>query len=136
MKKIKHSINQKDRIVCVALPNEIRFYYQFFDTGERIALNVSKDDRKKPFSGSIFNYFRNKGRSFDGHSGFSLTLKELYSTKRCNYRNPKLAKLFDRLPNAIDMALSKRNEKQSLPNDYNTVNNEYVVICKDYELAA
>lgn len=136
MKKIKHSINQKDRIVCVALPKEIRFYYQFFDTGERIALNTSKDDRKKPFTGSIFNFFRKKGRYFDGHSGFSLTLKELYSTKRCYYRNPKLAKLFDRLSDAIDLALRERDEKQSLSKDYYTVNNKYVVICKDRELAA
>lgn len=137
MKKINNSsVNQKDRIVCVALPGELEFYYQTFGNGERIALFKGENDKAIPFSGSVFNYFREKGRCFDGHSGFSLTIKELYAVDKSRYRNPKLAKLFERLPRAINMALRENSKQKEQVKRNNRAKNADKLIYEDRELAA
>lgn len=111
MKKINSSVNQKDRIICVALPGELEFYYQAFGSRERIELFKGEDDKAITFSGSVFAYFRDKGIGHDKRSGYSLTIRELYSADKGHYRNPKLSKLFYRLADAIDTALGE-NVKQ------------------------
>lgn len=137
MKKINNSsVNQKDRIVCEALPGELEFYYQTFGIGKRIALFRGENDKPIPFSGSVFNYFRENGRCFDGHSGFSLTIKELYAVDKSHYRNPKLAKLFERLPGAINMALREQSRQTERVKRNNRVKNADKVIYEDRELAA
>ena len=137
MKKINNSsVNQKDRIVCVALPGELEFYYQTFGNGKRIALFRGENDKPIPFSGSVFNYFRENGRCFDGHSGFSLTIKELYAVDKSHYRNPKLAKLFERLPGAINIALREHGRQKEQIKRNNRANNADKLIYEDRELAA
>lgn len=138
MKKIKNStINQQDRIVCTALPGELVFYYQVYESGERIALFKGEDDKPIPFSGSVFNFFRERGRSFDGHSGFSLTIRELYSVDKGYYRNPKLAKLFNRLSHAIDTAIRENNEqKEQVKQSQKVTKKNEKVYYDDRELAA
>lgn len=137
MKKINSSsVNQKDRIVCVALPGELEFYYQTFGSGKRIALFRGENEKLIPFSGSVFNYFRENGRCFDGHSGFSLTIKELYAVDKSRYRNPKLAKLFDRLPGAINIALREHSrQKEQVKHNIRTKNADKLIY-EDRELAA
>lgn len=137
MKKINSSsVNQKDRIVCIVLPGELEFYYQTFGNGKRIALFRGENDKPISFSGSVFNCFRENGRCFDGHSGFSLTIKELYAVDKSRYRNPKLAKLFERLPGAINMALREHSKQKEQIKRNNKVNNANKVIYEDCELAA
>ncbi len=137
MKKIKNSsVNQKDRIVCVALPGELEFYYQTFGNGKRIALFRGENDKPKPFSGTVFNFFRENGRCFDGHSGFSLTIKELYAVDKCRYSNPKLAKLIERLPGAINMALREQSRQTDQVKRNNRDKNADKLIYEERELAA
>ncbi len=137
MKKINNlSVNQKDRIVCIALPGELEFHYQALGTGKRIVLFKGENDKAIPFSGSVFNYFREKGRCFDGHSGFSLTIKELYAVDKSSYRNPKLAKLFERLPGAINIALRENAEQKEQDKHNNKGKNADKVIYEDREFAA
>lgn len=133
MKKIKHSINQKDRIVCVALPGKLEFYYQTFGNGKRMALFKGENDKAIPFSGSVFKFFRENGRCFDGHSGFSLTLKELYSTKRSYYRNPKIAKVLDRIPRQIDAVLRTSLQAPKADKKYKRIE---LVSFDEFEIAA
>lgn len=136
MKKTKCKINSKDRIVCVALPGELEFYYQTSGNGKRIALFKGENEKAIPFSGSVFNYFRENGRCFDGHTGFSLTIKELYAVDKSRYRNPKLAKLFERLPGAINMALREHSKQTEQVKRNNRVKNADKFIYEDRELAA
>ena len=120
----------------LTLPGELEFYYQSFGNGKRIALFKGDNYKAIPFSGSVFNYFRENGRCFDGHSGFSLTIKELYSADKNRYRNPKLAKLFERLPGAINIAVRLNTAKKKQVKHNNTVKNTDKVINDDRELAA
>lgn len=90
MKKIKASFDQKDRIVCVTNQGCHEFYYQPVGSKKRILLFTTDE-----FSGSVFAYFRNKGRNMSD-IGFSLTIKELYQFKE--YHNRKLAAVMKRIP--------------------------------------
>lgn len=94
MKKL--NVNNKDRVVCITIPGAHEFYYQPAATGERIWLFETT------FSGSVFAYFRSKGRNLRDR-GFSLTVKELYQFK--DYRNPKLTRIMERIPAMIDYTL-------------------------------
>lgn len=133
MKKIKNSaVNQKDRIVCVALPGELQFYYQAYGSKERLALYKGEDDKAIPFSGSLFTYFRDNGRCMDGR-GFSLTIKELYEDRKM-YRNPKIGKIFDRLPGMIDYALSANAKEKDYVKHH--VESDKIKFDEDRELAA
>lgn len=46
-----------------------------------------------------------------GGRGFSLTIKELYEDCKM-YRNPKIGKIFDRLPGMIDYVLRENAEQK------------------------
>ena len=96
MRKMKEKHNEKDRIVCVALPGKQSFYYQPVGTKERLWLFDTD------FSGSVFAFFRKNGRCLDGR-GFSLTCRELYKLG-CG-RNPKINKVLDRIPAQADYVL-------------------------------
>ena len=100
MKKIKASFNQKDRVVCVTGQGFHKFYYQPVGSKERIQLFTTDD-----FSGSVFDYFRDKGRNMNDR-GFSLTIKELYEFKR--FHNVKLTNVINRIPMKIDYVLRER----------------------------
>ena len=93
MRKIKANVKNNDRITINYEPGYIHFYYQ-----------TSAQNRKEylysmDFSGSVFAYFRHNG----------ITISEMY--KFNDWHNPKLAKVMERLPKAIDYALkeSSRN---------------------------
>lgn len=130
MKKIHNSsVNQKDRIVCTTVTGAHKFYYQPYKSNEQSYLFTTED-----FSGSIFAYFRDNGRCMGGR-GFSLTIKELYEDRKM-YRNPKIGKIFDRLPGMIDYVLCEKAEQNELVKDNNTVNNADKPIYEDRELAA
>ncbi len=130
MKKIKNSsVNQKDRIVCVTVTGAHKFYYQPYKSKERLYLFTTED-----FSGSVFAYFRDNGRCMGGR-GFSLTIKELYEDRKM-YRNPKVGKIFDRLPGMIDYALREAAEQKEQVKHNNRVKNADKVIYYDRELAA
>ena len=96
MRKMKEKHNQKDRIVCVSLPGKQSFYYQPVGTKECLWLFDTD------FSGSVFAFFRQKGRCLEGR-GFSLTCKELFEI---GYgRNKKINKILDRIPAQADYVL-------------------------------
>ena len=94
MKKTKARFDPKDRVVCVTIQGRHEFYYQPVGSRKRILLFVTND-----FSGSIFDYFRNKGRNMNDR-GFSLTIKELYEFKE--YHNYKLTLVMKRIPSLVD----------------------------------
>ena len=130
MKKINNtSVNQKDRIVCVTVTGAHKFYYQPYKSSERLYLFSTED-----FSGSVFAYFRDNGRCMEGR-GFSLTIKELYEDRKM-YRNPKIGKIFDRLPGMIDYVLRENAEQKEQDKHNNKVKNADKVIYEDLELAA
>lgn len=103
MRKIKACVDQKDRIVCVTVPGSHEFYYQPTGSGERTLLFTT------PFSGSVFTYFRDKGRNMGGRRGFSLTIREIYKFDR--YYNVKLTAVVGNIPAAVDRALRCRIRK-------------------------
>ena len=130
MKKIKNtSVSQKDRIVCVTVTEAHKFYYQPSKSKERLYLFTTED-----FSGSVFAYFRDNGRYTVGR-GYSLTIKELYEDRKM-YRNPKLGKIFDRLPGMIDYVLCENTEQEEQGKHNNTVKNADKVIYEDLERVA
>lgn len=130
MKKIHNSsVNQKDRIVCVTVTGAHKFYYQPSKSKERLYLFTTED-----FSGSVFAYFRDNGRCMEGR-GFSLTIKELYEDRKM-YRNPKIGKIFDRLPGMIDYVLRENAEQKEQDKHNNKVKNADKIIYEDRELAA
>lgn len=130
MKKIKNSsVNKKDRVVCVTVTGAHKFYYQPYKSNERLYLFATED-----FSGSIFAYFRDNGRCMDG-CGFSLTINELYEDRKM-YRNPKVGKIFDRLPGIIDYTIRENTEQKEQVKSNNRVKNADKVIYKGCELAA
>lgn len=130
MKKIKASFDQKDRIICVTNPGCHEFYYQPVGSKERILLFMTDE-----FSGSVFAYFRDKGRNMKGR-GFSLTIRELYEFKR--FHNVKLTSVINRIPTMIDYVLRERldlmesEKKTIMTNEEATHGNCY----EDRELAA
>lgn len=75
MNRIKRRHSDKDRVVCVSIPSKQWFYYQPARGNHRVYLFETE------FSGSVFAYFRDRGR------------------------NPKIDFLLRRLPGAIDRAL-------------------------------
>lgn len=104
MKKIKASFDQKDRIVCVTNQGCHEFYYQPVGSKKRILLFMTDE-----FSGSVFAYFREKGRNINGRE-FSLTLRELYEFKR--FYNVKLTTVINRIPVMIDYVLRERPDQK------------------------
>lgn len=125
MKKIKN-VNQKDRVICVTVSGGHEFYYQPVNSRERIWLFETKD-----FSGSIFAYFRDKGRNIIDGRGFSLTIKELYDFKK--FQNFRLCKLFtDRIPQMVEYVI-KEQRKPKETNKYNIAVHERVVCHSDHE---
>lgn len=131
MKKIKATINQKDRVVCVTIQGGHEIYYQPVCSKERILLFATKD-----FSGSAFAYFRDKGRNMNGR-GFSLTIKELYELKGY-YKNPKLTHIIERIPAMIEYVLlehleSMEADKDNIVNRVQTARDTYL---ENSELAA
>lgn len=104
MKKIKASFEQKDRIVCVTNQGCHEFYYQPVGSKERIPLFMTDE-----FSGSVFAYFRDKGRNMNGR-GFSLTIRELYQFKR--FHNVKLTSVINRIPTMIDYVLREQVDQK------------------------
>lgn len=130
MKRINNStVNPKDRIVCVTISGAHRFFYQPSKSKERFYLFTTAG-----FSGSIFAYFRDKGRCMGGR-GFSLTIKELYEDRKM-YRNPKIGKIFDRLPGMIDYVLRENTNKKEKVRHNNGIINANKDIYEDLELAA
>lgn len=108
MKKIKASFDQKDRIVCVTNQSCHEFYYQPVGSKEHILLFMTHE-----FSGSVFTYFRSKGRNLSD-IGFSLTIKELYEFKE--YHNRKLAAVMKRIPSQVEYVLRERYEGKKTNN--------------------
>ena len=130
MKKINNAtVNRKDRIVCVTVTGSHKFYFQPFKTKERLYLFTTKD-----FSGSIFAYFRDNGRCMGGR-GFSLTIKELYEDRKMD-SNPKIGKIFDRLPGMIDYVLRENTDMKEQIRQNNRVNDADEIIYEVRELAA
>ena len=105
MRKIKADINQKDRIVIVNVTGGHRFYYQPTGSKELIYLFGTED-----FSGSVYTYFRDKGRNIDG-SGYSLTIREIYNFR--NYHNTKLANVINRIPAMVDYVVREYLETEA-----------------------
>lgn len=97
MKKIHACINQKDRIICEAIPGALVFYYQPAGTKDRVQLFATE-----AFSGSVWAFFRDHGRNMNDR-GFSLTIKQLYEFKE--YRNAKLAHIINRIPAQVEYVL-------------------------------
>lgn len=104
MRKINAKYDNSDRVVCVSIPGKHEFYYQPTGTRERIWLFDTKD-----FSGSIFDYFRDKGRNMNDR-GFSLTIKELYEFKK--YHDHKLATVMKRIPGQVEYVIRERTENE------------------------
>lgn len=104
MKKIKASFDPKDRVVCVTNQGCHEFYYQPVGSKERILLFMTDE-----FSGSVFTYFRDRGRNMHGR-GFSLTIRELYEFKR--FHNVKLTTVINRIPTMIDYVLRERLDQK------------------------
>lgn len=96
MKKLNRRFNQKDRVVCVTVQGGHEFYYQPVDAKNRILLFIT--DR---FSGSVFTYFRDKGRRTE--NGFSLTMRELYDFNR--FYNVKLTTVIRHIQAMIDYVI-------------------------------
>ena len=82
MNRIKRRHSDKDRVVCVSIPSKQWFYYQPARGNHRVYLFETE------FSGSVFAYFRDRGRNL-ADRGFSLTIQELYE-HHCR-RNPSCA---------------------------------------------
>lgn len=99
MNRIKRKYSNKDRVVCVSIPGKQWFYYQPAGGSHRVYLFETE------FSGSVFAYFRDRGRNL-ADRGFSLTIQELYE-HHCR-RNPKIDFLLRRLPRAIDRAMREK----------------------------
>ena len=130
MQKIKNpTVNQKDRIVCLSVPGKHKFFYQPYKSKERTYLFSTEE-----FSGSVFIYFRDNGRCLDKR-GFSLTIKEIYEDRKM-YRNPKIAKFFDRLPGELDKALRNKSDQQNQPKRNNKVKKDNKFSYEDYGLVA
>lgn len=124
MKKINARINQKDRVICVTGEGFHSFYYQPSGTKDRIPLFPVYE-----FSGSVFAFFRDKGRNMEGR-GFSLTIKELYEYKR--YKNVKLTAVVNRIPVMINDALKERQMEST----GSSIDSEAFCMSKAPELAA
>ena len=103
MKRIKMKHDNKDRIICISEERKNHtFYYQPAGTSEQIWLFTTKR-----FSHSVFVFFYKYGRCLDG-VGFSLTLKELYEFG--NNHNPKISKIFERIPMQVEYVLRENAE--------------------------
>ena len=104
MKKIKMQFNQKDRVIIRNVHDGHEFYYQPVDS--KISMYLFRIDN---FSGSISEYFRNRGRSL-GNGSYSMTIKELYTFKK--FDNPKLTNTIKRIPMMIDYVLTEALEDE------------------------
>ncbi len=106
MKKIKAPHDNRSRIVCVSTPGRHNFYYQPAGTRDRYWL------AEYPFSGSVFAYFRDKGRNLH-ERGFSLTIGQLYAFR--DYSNIRLARVMNSLPGQIDYVIRHRIPEKQTP---------------------
>lgn len=97
MKKIAVKHDNRDRIICVTVPGKHEFYYQAANTKERIWLFDTKE-----FYGSVFAYFRDKGRNLYGR-GYSLTLKEIYAFR--DFSNWRVTKVIENIPRQVEYVL-------------------------------
>lgn len=105
-KKICAPHSDRDRVVAVATPDgKLDFYYQPVRSNEHLWL------LQMPFSGSVFAYFRDHGCNIGNIAsrGYSLTLQEMYKFNK--YKNPKLSRLFSRLPSSIEYVLKYETEQ-------------------------
>lgn len=116
MRKIMASFDQKDRVVCVTNQGCHVFYYQPVGSKERILLFMTDE-----FSGSVFAYFRDKGRNMNGR-GFGLTIRELYAFKR--FHNVKLTSVINRILTMIDYVLRERLDQMELEKKTITIDEE------------
>lgn len=105
MKKVKSSIDQKDRIICVTERGYHEFYYQPAGTKQRTLIFSTNE-----FSGSVFANYRDKGRSIDDR-GFSLTISELYEFKQ--FHNVKLTNVINRIPVMINHVLRDKFDEDN-----------------------
>lgn len=96
MKKVKEEHSNKDRIICVTIPNHLQFFYQA--EGSRGREYLFETD----FSGSVFAYFRERGCKLSDQI-FSISIRELYTFR--DYHNVRLRKTLERLPILIDYVL-------------------------------
>ena len=106
MRKINAKYNNSDRVVCVSIPGKHKFFYQPAGTRERIWLFDTKD-----FSGSIFDYFHDKGRNMNDR-GFSLTIRELYEFKK--YHDRSLAAVIKRIPSQVEYVIRENSIAQTI----------------------
>ena len=70
-----------------------------------------------------------------GGCGFSLTIKELYEDRKM-YRNPKIGKIFDRLPGIINYVLRENTVQKEQVRHNNRVSDADEIIYEVRELAA
>ncbi|MBE6752755.1 MAG: hypothetical protein E7559_00125 [Ruminococcaceae bacterium] len=103
MIKLTKLRSTKDRIICVGEVENLIFYYNPFQTSDRIYLFETK-----AFYGSVFAYFRKMGRNMQAR-GFSLTIKELYEF--CDYNNPRLTGIIHRIFIVLKSVLSDENDR-------------------------
>ena len=106
MRRIYSYHSNKDRIVCEATMEKLHFYYQSARTHNKYWLFDSET-----FSGSVFSYFRDRGRAIDENS-YSLTVGELYRFNK--YYNPKLSKTINRIPAQVDYIICEITEKKHI----------------------
>lgn len=130
MKKIKASFDEKDRVLCVTGRDRHEFYYQPIRSSERILLFVMDE-----FSGSVWSYFREKGRNMNGR-GFSLTIRELYDFKL--FHNAKLTKVIQRITMVMNDVLSEHLEQKKAEKKVLAASKKamYSGCCEGKELAA
>lgn len=105
LKIIKNNINQKDRVICVTTSGKHELYYQSAGSKKRTFIFATVN-----FSGSVFDYIRNKGRNLS-EKGLSLTIKELYEYKE--YRNVKLTRVINRIPKMIEQAIREKPKQEN-----------------------
>ena len=104
MKKINAS--NKSRVVCVATPGHLDFYFQLERVCDRQWL------LQMPFSGSVWAYFRDHGSNI-ADRGYSLTIAQVYKFR--SHQNPKLSRLFSRLPAAINYVVNESEQFLEAP---------------------
>lgn len=98
MKKIKHDVSQKDRIICERVRDKLRFSYRAQGTAKGAYLF------EVVYSSSVYHYFCQSGCRV-GTNGFSLTIRQMYQFEE--YRNFRLTKVLHRIPMMVDYILGE-----------------------------
>jgi len=96
MKKISSVHNDRDLILCTAVPGKLQFSYQPLHATKSYYL-FDCDMNKE-----VLAYFRSVGTNISPHS-FALTIEELYRFR--DYHNRKLAHLIPRIPGHVDYVI-------------------------------